>query len=168
MGQKRASKAAAVINSNVGGNFNKMKRELIWWTGFLIVAVIAIGQMTAFEFGTVDIQLHDTYYVLPSWLGILVVLTILGLLRGLTKLADRLSNRSRLLAITISIINGLLGLILIVIIYLAILNLIQVKEWYPDLDISNYIGIIVIMLSLLLLLTVIEIKTIKKLRTKKV
>jgi hypothetical protein len=144
-----------------------MKRELIWWTGFLVVAFIAIGKMTAFNFGDIDIQLHDTYYVVPSWLCILVVLLILGLLRGLTKLADTLSNRSRQLAIMISLINGLLGLVLIILICVAILNLIQVKEWYPDHDISNYIGIIVIMILLLLLLTVIEIKTVGKLLTKK-
>lgn len=145
-----------------------MKQELIWWAGFVFVAVIAIGQMTAFNFGTIDIQLHDTYYVVPSWLGILVVLIILGLLRGLTKLADRLSNRSRLLAVMISIINGLVGLVLIILICMAILNLVQVKERYPDLDISNYTGIIIIMISLLLLLTVIEIMTIKKIRAGKV
>jgi heme/copper-type cytochrome/quinol oxidase subunit 1 len=145
-----------------------MKQELIWWTGFVVVAVIVIGQMTAFNFGTIDIQLHDTYYVVPSWLGIFLVLIILGLLRAFTKLADRLSNRSRPLAIMISIINGLMGVVLFILICMAVLNLVQVKEWYPDLDISNYIGIIMIMISLLLLLTVIEIKTIKKVRTRKV
>lgn len=145
-----------------------MKRELIWWTGFVVVAFIVIGQMTAFTFGTVDIQLHDTYYVVPSWLGVLVILTILGTLRGLTKLADRLSDRSRLLAIVISILNGLLGLGLIILISVAILNLIQIKEWYPDLDISTYIGVIVVLISLLVLLTIMEIKTVRKLRTKKV
>jgi hypothetical protein len=144
-----------------------MKRELIWWTGFLIVALIAVGQMTVFKFGDIHIQLHDTYYVVQSWLGISVLLTILGLLRGLTKLADRLSARSRLLAIVISIVNGLLGLFLIVLIFVAISNLIQVKEWYPDLDISNYIGVIAVLISLLLLLTIIEVKTIRKLRTTK-
>jgi membrane protease YdiL (CAAX protease family) len=144
-----------------------MKRELIWWTGFFVVAFIAIGQMTTFKFGDINIQLHDTYYVVPSWLGLVIVLTILGLSRGLTKLADISSDRSRPLAILISIISGLLGLILIVLICVAILNLIQVKEWYPDLDISNYIGIIAALISLLLLLTIIEIKTVRKLRTIK-
>lgn len=131
------------------------------------MAFITIGQMTTFKFRDIDIQLHDTYYVVPSWLGIVIVLTILGLLRGLTKLVDRLSDQSRLLAILISIINGLLGLVLIVLICIAILNLIQVKEWYPDLDISSYIGIIAVLISLLLLLTIIEIKTVRKLRTTK-
>jgi hypothetical protein len=81
---------------------------------------------------------------------------------------DRLSDRSRTLAIAISIITGLLGFLLIVLICVAILNLIQVKEWYPDLDISNYVGIIAILISLLLLLTIIQLKTVRKLRTKKV
>jgi heme/copper-type cytochrome/quinol oxidase subunit 1 len=144
-----------------------MKQELIWWTGFLIVAFIAVGQMTAFNFGDIDIQLHDTYYVVPSWLGMLVPLTILGLLRGLTKLADRLSGRSRLLAISISIVNGLFGLFLIVLIIMAISNLIEVKEWYPDLDISNSIGVIAVLITFLLLLTIIEVKTIRKLKTFK-
>jgi hypothetical protein len=145
-----------------------MKRELIWWAGFLVVAFISVGEMTTFKFHYIDIQLHDTYYVVPSWLGIVIVLIILGLLRGVTKLVDRLSDRSRPLAIAISIINALVGIVLIVLICLVTVNLIQVREWYPDLDISNYIGIIAILISLLLMLTTIEIKTVKKLRTKKV
>jgi hypothetical protein len=144
-----------------------MKREVIWWTGFLFVALTAIGQMTTFTFRNIDIQLHDTYYVVPSWLAIVILLTFLGLLRSLTNLADRLSDQSRLLAILISIVNGLLGLFLIVLIFIAILNLIDIKEWYPDLDISNYIGVIAVLISILLLLTITEVKTIRKLRTAK-
>jgi heme/copper-type cytochrome/quinol oxidase subunit 1 len=144
-----------------------MKRELIWWAGFIVLSFIVIGQMTTFKFREIDIQLHDTYYVVPSWLGIVIVLTILSVLRGLTKLADNLSDRSRQLAILIIIINGFLGLALIVSICVGILNLIQIKEWYPDLDISNYIEIITVLISLLLLLTITEIKTIRKLRATK-
>jgi len=144
-----------------------MKRELIWWTGFLIVSFVAVGQMTAFNFGDIDIQLHDTYYVVPSWLGVLVLLTFLGLLRGLTKLADRLSDRSRLLAILVTVINGLLGLFLIGLTCMAIFNLIQVKQLYPDLDISNYIGVIAVLISLLFLTIIIEVQTIRKLRITK-
>ena len=92
------------VLSYVGGDFNKMKRGLIWWAGFLVVAFIVIGQMTTFKFRDIDIQLHDTYYVVPSWLGIVVVLAILGLLRGLTKLVDKLSDRSRSLAILITVL----------------------------------------------------------------
>ena len=144
-----------------------MKRGLIWWTGFTVVAFIAIGQMTKFKFQYIDVQLHDTYYVIPSWLGIVIVLIIFGLLRGLAKIADRLSDRSRLLAIVIIIINGLLGLVLVGLISFAMLTLLQVREWYPELNISNYIGIIVVLTSLLLMVTIVEIKTVNKLRITK-
>ncbi|HTJ48246.1 MAG TPA: hypothetical protein VL443_02250 [Cyclobacteriaceae bacterium] len=144
-----------------------MKRELRWWTAFFVVGIILIGQMTEFEFRNIDIQLHDTYYIIPSWIALLVVLTILGVLRGLTKIINRLSDRNRSMAILVSIVNGIVGLVLIILVCAAILNLIQIREWYPGLDIFNYIAIIVVMILLLSVLVVIEIKTIKKLRTAK-
>ena len=144
-----------------------MKRELGWWTAFFVVAITVAGRMTKFEFRDIEIQLHDTYYVVPSWLAIVILFTILGLFRGVTKSIDRLSDKSRLMAIFVGIINGVVGLVLIILICVAIFNLIQVKKWYPDLDISTYIGIIVILISLLSLLTIIEIKTFKKLKTTK-
>ncbi|MES1226018.1 MAG: hypothetical protein ABUT20_61640 [Bacteroidota bacterium] len=144
-----------------------MKRELRWWTAFFVVGIILIGQMTEFEFRNIDIQLHDTYYIIPSWIALLVVLTILGVLRGLTQIINRLSDRNRSMAILVSIVNGIVGLVLIILVCAAILNLIQIREWYPGLDIFNYIAIIVVMILLLSVLVVIEIKTIKKLRTAK-
>jgi hypothetical protein len=71
------------------------------------------------------------------------------------------------MAILVSIVNGIVGLVLIILVCAAILNLIQIREWYPGLDIFNYIAIIVVMILLLSVLVVIEIKTIKKLRTAK-
>ena len=144
-----------------------MKKEVIWALGFVVVTITLVGQMTSFTFENIDVQLYDTYYILPSWLAGVFVLIVLGLSRGLLKIIDRLSDQSRFLALAMSIIVGLSGLVLIVIISFAIRNLIQVKEWYPDLDISSYVGIAAILISLLLLLTITEVKIIKKLRPAK-
>lgn len=131
---------------------------------FFVVTVILIGRMTDFQFQDIDIQLHDTYYVIPSWIVLVVILTILGLLRAATRILDRLSDRSRTITILVAIITGLFGLVLIILICAAILSLIEIKGWYPDLDISTYVWIIVAMISLLSFLTIREIKTIRKLR----
>lgn len=69
-----------------------MKKELIWWTGFLIVAFILIGQMTGYKFRGIDVQLYDTYYVLPAWLGFGVVLAMLVLIRGLITIVAKKWN----------------------------------------------------------------------------
>ena len=71
-----------------------MKKELGWWAVFFAVAIILVGQLTEFEFNYIDIQLYDTYYVIPSWLGLVVVLAILGLIRGLIKIIDRLMHKT--------------------------------------------------------------------------
>ena len=71
-----------------------MKKELGWWAVFFAVAIILVGQLTEFEFNYIDIQLYDTYYVIPSWLGLVVVLAILGLIRGLIKIIDRLIHKT--------------------------------------------------------------------------
>jgi heme/copper-type cytochrome/quinol oxidase subunit 1 len=84
-----------------------MKRELIWGILFLVLSVLIVGQMTGFQFENIDIQLHDTYYVAPSIIVVLFILTIFGLLRGLVKLTDRLSDKTKSIAIVVTVINGL-------------------------------------------------------------
>lgn len=144
-----------------------MKRELILWTLFFALAVLVVGQMTSFEFGNIDIQLHDTYYVIPPLIGVLFILTIFGLLRALVKITDTLSDKSKSIAIVVTVINGLFGLTIIILIYMSIVSVLQIKEWYPDLDISKYVAIIIVLTVVLFLLTIAEIRTIKKLKTKR-
>lgn len=143
-----------------------MKRELIWWTLFFGLAVVIVGQMTRFQFKNIDIQLHDTYYVIPPFIALLFILTIFGVLRGLVKITDRLCDRSKLVAISVTIINGLLGFVMIILIYVSIVSVLQIKEWYPDLNISNYLAIIALLTTVLCLLILIEFRTIKKLKAK--
>lgn len=115
----------------------------------------------------IDIQFYDTYNVIPSLLAILIIVGIPSLTKRMNKIIDRLLGGNKRIVILVLIINGLLELILIFMIYLSIVNLFQVREWYPGIDISNYIAIVVVVTTLLYLLTVIEIKTIKKITTNK-
>lgn len=142
-----------------------MKRELTWWLVFFILALVVIGQMTGFEFNVIDIQLHDTYYILPSLHGVLFIFTFLALLRILTNALDRISTKGKLIAILVTVINGLLVLSMIIFISNITINVLQFRKLYHDLDLAKYTAIIIVMIAALCLLTILEIKTIRKIRS---
>jgi hypothetical protein len=137
-----------------------MRREIIWWTVFLAIVIFIAVRIPHITDNDI-IHFYDTYSVIPFLLAILIITGIPTLTKTINKISDRLLTKSKRTVVLVLIINGLLELILILLIYLSVVNLFQIREWYPGIDISNYIAIVVVMTTALYLLTVIEIKTIK-------
>lgn len=45
-----------------------MKRELIWWSSFIVVALLIVGQMTGFHFESLIFNcMIPTTFCLPTW-----------------------------------------------------------------------------------------------------
>lgn len=122
-----------------------------------------IGAATSFKFSDLDIQLHDTYYVLTPKDAILNLTWILGLARYFYLLTNLLADRYKILALPFLIINAIAGLFVIILTYLSIEELMTIKKLYPDTDVSGHFLLPSIFIGLLIMQTIIEIKMIKKL-----
>jgi hypothetical protein len=140
-----------------------MNRQLIWWIGFGILSVLIVGTVTSFKFSTVDMQLHDTYYVLTSKDAIVLLILIFVMGRYLYLLTDLLSERYKILALFFSIINAIAGLFVIMLTYLSVESVITSKKMSPDIDFSGHFLIPGIFIGMLIVQIILEIKVIKKL-----
>jgi hypothetical protein len=107
-----------------------MKEQLIWWAGFGILSAIVIGIVTGFKFNELDIQLHDTYFVLQSRDAIVLLTLAFGFGRYFYLLADLISSRFKILALIMSIINAIVGLFVIIITYLSAEGFITFQQTY--------------------------------------
>ncbi len=59
----------------------RLKTELLWLGVSLIVSVLIVGLLNGFSAGTIDIQLHDTYFVIDPLSGILFFFFLFSILR---------------------------------------------------------------------------------------
>lgn len=141
-----------------------MRREWIWWIIFGVVGILAVGLMTDFQFDKLEIQQHDTYYVLDSLIAIFFIAVILGTIRCSLLIVDLITDRYKILAILISIVNPVIGLFIIFLIYFSVQRLIFFKTTYPDINLFNEVVPLVFLAGLIVLQVVIEIRTIRKIK----
>jgi|GEM_PF-4597006 hypothetical protein len=140
-----------------------MKKELIWWTAFGLFSTLIIGTVTSFKFSKLDIQVHDTYYVFEPIDAIKLLTIIFGLVRYSYLLTDIITDRYKILALFISIINAIVGLFALMGAYLSIEAIMSFKKMYPDNDFSGHFLLTGIFLGLLTMQIIVEVKMIKKL-----
>jgi len=79
-----------------------MRKLLLWWIIFCVVVFLAVGWAT--DFSTIDIQLHDTYFVIPPAHLFLVI----GILGAMFMGLDWLSRNNKALTLAVFLLNGLL------------------------------------------------------------
>lgn len=141
-----------------------IKTELIWWSSFALLSTVLVALVTGFKFGTLDIQLHDTYYVVESADAIKLLTSIFGFGRYFYLLVDIIAERYLILALIICIINVLVALFVVIGAYLSIEAIGTSRRLYPDMDSSAHFLLPVIFMGLLAVQTLVEIRMIKKLR----
>lgn len=141
-----------------------MKEELIWWIPFALLSTLLVGLVTGFKFGTLDIQLHDTYYVLESSMAIKLLTLTFGFGRYFYLMTDIIAERHMILALIICIINALAGLFIVIGAYFSIEVIGTSRKLYPDMDLSAHFLLPVIFMALLAVQTIVQIRMIKKLR----
>jgi heme/copper-type cytochrome/quinol oxidase subunit 1 len=141
-----------------------MKSELISWIALALVSTFIIGLATGFRFDTLDIQLHDTYYVFGSFdcIKMLTVILIIG--RGLYRLTDILADRYLILALILVIVNAIAGLFVIIGTYLGVEAIITMRTTNPHVDLSAYILISGILVGIFTTQAIVEVRMVKKLR----
>lgn len=141
-----------------------MKAETIWWIGFGLLSTLIIGTITGFKFSSLDIQLHDTYYVLQSFDAIKLLTLIFGVGRYFYLLTGIMAERYAILALVISIINAIAALFVMIGTYLSIETIVTFTRMYPGIDLSGHFLLPAIFIGLLAVQAIVEVKMIGKLR----
>lgn len=141
-----------------------MNKELTWWAAFMLVAVLVAAQMSDFEFRNIDIQLHDTYYILPWYCAVLFIIISLGMLRGVIYAIEWMAEKSSLVAWIVVVVNTVLSFFWTFLIFQATMRYVELREWYPELPASNYQATLMMMCVVLCLIMIVEVKLIRRLR----
>ena len=139
-----------------------MKKE---WKPLVIcglISVLAIGLMTSFKYNDVEIQMHDSYFIIDAIRACIYLTAIVFTLRNLYFVIDVMSDRYRILAVFVAIINPLVALFIVILIYFNIAFV------GAQLDAGNNLGpsivIICLLIGLITLQIAIEVKVLRKLR----
>ena len=99
----------------------------------LIIAII-----TSFKFSTLDLQFHDTYYVLDSFDAIKLLTFIFGFGRYFYLLTDIMTERYAILTLLISIVNAIAGLFVLIGAYFSIETIVTFRKMHPGIDFSAH------------------------------
>ena len=142
----------------------KTKTELVWLMGFGLLSALIVGIVTSFRFNTLDIQLHDTYYVVESFDAIKLLTFALVFGRYFYLLIDIMTGRYPILTLLISIINPIVGLFVLIGTYLSIETILTSRKMYSGADFSVLLLLAGIFLALLTVQALLEVKMIVKLR----
>lgn len=127
-----------------------------------LISVLAIGLMTSFKYNDVEIQMHDSYFIIDAIRACIYLTAIVFTLRNLYFVVDVMSDRYRILAVFVAIINPLVALFIVILIYFNIAFV------GAQLDAGNNLGpsivIICLLIGLITLQIAIEVKVLRKLR----
>ena len=127
-----------------------------------LISVLAIGLMTSFKYNDVEIQMHDSYFIIDAIRACIYLTAIVFTLRNLYFVIDVMSDRYRILAVFVAIINPLVALFIVIFIYFNIAFV------GAQLDAGNNLGpsivIICLLIGLITLQIAIEVKVLRKLR----
>ncbi|MCX2742152.1 hypothetical protein [Pontibacter anaerobius] len=131
-----------------------MKRQVeIRWTVFLLaILIISFGLLTGFSFReTLDIQMHDTYFVIENFHLLILLIFTLAIVYLLTFGLKILAKTNRILKICSITITGLIGLSLIGLLALTIVLMIMTPISGQDL---TSFGMIILIFGLAMLFSI--------------
>lgn len=145
-----------------------MKKELAWWLGFGLFGMMMIGLFTRFQFHPLVFEELDTYYVLEAQWGILLLTILLVIGRYVYLIVDLLTNRYKILAVFVSIVNPAVGLFVAMFLYFSVSSILKFERMfrgYKDADFSGHYLLLCVLTACLVIQTIVEIKMIRKLKT---
>jgi heme/copper-type cytochrome/quinol oxidase subunit 1 len=141
-----------------------MKKGLAWLAIFALMSTLIIGTVTGFTFSKLDIQLHDTYYVVKAIDAIKALTLIFFLTRGLYLLTDIMTDRYKVLALLISIINAIAGLFVVIAAYMSTEAIFTTRKMYSYAGSSAHFLLPAIFIGIFVVQIIVEIRMIRKLR----
>ena len=134
----------------------KTKVDLYWNLGFLVLSIVIVGLVVDFRLvGSVDVQLHDTYFVITPLQAIIRLAGILILFRYFFILIDQVLLKNRIIALLTSIIFGIVLVILISITGMTLTN------WPPP-QAPAFLLTILAEFALIIYFGLLEFKSLRK------
>lgn len=145
-----------------------MKRDLVWWLAIGLFSVIMIGLLTRFQFHPLVFQNLDTYYVIGARQGIILLIVLLFIGRYAYLIVDLLTNRYKILAVIVSIINPIAGLFVGILLYFSMSSMLKFERMfrkYQEADFSGHYLLLCILIACLVTQIIVEINMIRKLKS---
>lgn len=135
-----------------------MKKEWKYLIAFGLLSILIIGLMTNLKFNDVEVQMPLIHFVITPISAFINFTLILFTIRNLYLLVDMMTERYKIIAVFVVIINPLVGMLVIIFGYFSI------KQVYPLYNLFAQLIPICILLGLIAIQTIVEIKTFKKLK----
>lgn len=141
-----------------------MKKELKPLLICGLISLLTTGLMTSFKYNDVEIQMHDSYFIIGAVRACIYLTVILFTIRNLYVVIDMMTDRYKILAVFVAIINPLAALFVIIFIYFNIV--ITMVAWQSHAGnipvasivlIGMFVGLIVVQIS-------IEVRVLRKLK----
>lgn len=135
-----------------------MGKELPIWILCALLSVLVFGVATKFGFGPLNVQWHGTIYVLDSLDGIkfLTIFFVIG--RSFFLLINLITENYRVLALILSIINGIAGLFVVILFYINMEATFNMRQTQPAMDLSGNILLSVLLLGVLTCQIILQVK----------
>ena len=139
-----------------------MKKE---WKPLMVcglISVLAIGLMTSFKYDDVEIQMHKSNFIIDAVRACIYLTAIIFTFRNLYIVIDMMTDRYKILAVFVAIINPLAALFVIIFIYF---NVVLVAKHLDAGD--RFVTSMVLMVLLVVLIVAqisIEVRILRKLR----
>lgn len=141
-----------------------MKKE---WKPLLIcglISVLTIGLMTSFKYNDVEIQMHDSYFIIDPARACIYLAAIIFTIRNLFLVIDQLTERYKILAVFVAIINPIAALFMIMLTYFYITFMMGAGQPQIGDKLVESMVLTSLMVALIVVQISIEIKVLQKLR----
>ena len=144
-----------------------MRKELTWISTIIAFSILLVTVSTSFQFHSIDVQLHDAYFVLEPAHVIIFLSIVLIIGRYIFQLILFFVNRSAPFAIAVAMIMPVILYFIGAYVYLMLSIVSIVTDSYPEASIRQntwivYTPCLIFALSLI----VIEIIAIRKIVRK--
>lgn len=131
---------------------------------FGLASLLVTGLMTRFEFGDVEVQMHDIYFVIGPIKAVIFFTCIFWIIKNAYLVLEIITERYKILAIFLAIINPLVALFIIILTYLNVKMVAGYDGVSPDGNFTAQIIPVFFLIGLIGVQTAIQIRVLKKLR----
>lgn len=144
--------------------FALIRKDYVWIMIFALISVLVSGVLSNFRFDVIDIQLHDTYFVLHSIQLIVWLTVILWMSKCILSLVDAASERYMVVALVMLFILPLLTLPAVIALVLSIdrAMAIAIDVYHPQAS-GAWISVLVLS-AFIMLLVVMAVRCFEKVR----